>query len=176
AGDGARVLLAVGRLTEQTDFPMLLRAFRMLRDRRSDARLMIAGEGEGRARLEALIGELNLTDDVALPGFVTNPYALMSRAAAFVLSSRWEGLPTVLIEALACGCPVVATDCPSGPREILNGGDYGALVPVGDAAALCDAMSRVLEARPRAALLKEHAARYSVERAAGRYLELLGLA
>lgn len=175
AAGGARVVLAVGRLTEQKDFPTLLHAFRLLRDKKSDARLLILGEGEERARLQALIGELNLTDEVALPGFVANPYAHMSRAAAFVLSSRWEGLPTVLIEALACGCPVVATDCPSGPREILNGGEYGALVPVGDAAALCDALARALETRAPAASLTERAARYSVERATGQYLELLGL-
>lgn len=174
ADDSAPVFLAVGRLTEQKDFPTLLRAFRMLREARA-ARLMILGEGEERARLEALIGELSLTGDVALPGFVENPYARMSRAAAFVLSSRWEGLPTVLIEALACGCPVVATDCPSGPREILGGGDYGALVPMGDPAALCGAMKSVLESRPGAAALKERAARYSVARAVTHYLELLGL-
>jgi glycosyltransferase involved in cell wall biosynthesis len=174
AAEEARVFLAAGRLTPQKDYPTLLRAFRMLRERKA-ARLMILGEGEERARLEALIGELGLTDDVALPGFVENPYARMSRAAAFVLSSRWEGLPTVLIEALACGCPVVATDCPSGPREILSDGRYGALVPVGDAAAMCDAMARALEERPRAATLREHAALYSVERAAEQYLKVLGL-
>lgn len=175
ADTAAPVFVAAGRLTPQKDFPTLLRSFRMLRDKRA-ARLMILGEGEDRALLEGMIGELRLTGDVALPGFVENPYARMSRAAAFVLSSRWEGLPTVLIEALACGCPVVATDCPSGPREILGGGEYGALVPVGDAAAMCDAMTRALDARPDPATLKARAARYSVERAAAQYIELLGLA
>jgi glycosyltransferase involved in cell wall biosynthesis len=174
AKDCARVFVAAGRLAPQKDFPTLLRAFRMLREKKA-ARLMILGEGEERARLEAMIVEMRLTEDVALPGFVENPYACMSRAAAFVLSSRWEGLPTVLIEALACGCPVVATDCPSGPREILSGGKYGALVPVGDQAAMCDAMAQALEARPRAGVLKERAARYSVERAVSQYLELLCL-
>ncbi|MCA1636184.1 MAG: glycosyltransferase [Acidobacteria bacterium] len=173
--DGAPVFLAVGRLTAQKDFPTLLRAFRMLRQSRA-ARLMILGEGEARAELEAMTDEMSLTDDVALPGFVENPYARMSRAAAFVLSSRWEGLPTVLIEALACGCPVVATDCPSGPREILEGGAYGALVPVGDAAAMRDAMARALDAPPRAAALRGRAALYSVGRAVDQYLELIGLA
>lgn len=175
AGGAPPVFLSAGRLTEQKDFPLLLRAFGMLRERRR-ARLVILGEGAERARLEALVGEMGLAADVALRGFVENPYALMSRAAAFVLSSRWEGLPTVLIEALACGCPVVSTDCPSGPREILGGGEYGALVPVGDPTAMCGAMERVLDSRPRGAKLKERAALYSVERAVGLYLALLGLA
>lgn len=173
ARGAAPVFLSAGRLTEQKDFPVLLRAFRMLREGR-EARLVILGEGEERARLEALIGETGLSADAALGGFVENPYARMSRAAAFVLSSRWEGLPTVLIEALACGCPVVSTDCPSGPREILGGGEYGALVPVGDAAAMRDAMARALDSRPAASALKARAALYSVEGAVGRYLELLG--
>jgi glycosyltransferase involved in cell wall biosynthesis len=82
---------------------------------------------------------LGLENDVSLPGFVKNPYAYMSRAAAFVLSSRWEGLPTVLIEAIACGCQVVSTDCPNGPSEILAEGKYGRLVPVGDVTALAQA-------------------------------------
>jgi glycosyltransferase involved in cell wall biosynthesis len=172
ADNSVPVFVAAGRLTAQKDFPTLLRAFRMLRETRV-AHLMILGEGEERAKLETMVTEMNLTDDVVLPGFVENPYALMSRAAAFVLSSRWEGLPTVLIEALACGCPVVSTDCPSGPREILDGGKYGALVAVGDPATLCDAMAQSLGAPPRPDALKERAARYSVERAVDQYLELL---
>lgn len=170
-----RVFLAAGRLTPQKDFPALLEAFRMLRESRR-ARLIILGEGEERARLEALVASKGLTGDVSLHGFVENPYAYMSRAAAFVLSSRWEGLPTVLVEALGCGCPVVATDCPSGPREILCDGEYGALVPVGDAAALCEAMIRVLDVRPGASALEARADAYSVGRAVSRYLELLRLA
>jgi glycosyltransferase involved in cell wall biosynthesis len=95
--------------------------------------------------LEALIEELGLEQDVSLPGFVANPYAYMARASLFVLSSRWEGLPTVLIEALCCGTPVVSTDCPSGPREILRGGQYGRLVPVGDADGLARAIETALD-------------------------------
>jgi glycosyltransferase involved in cell wall biosynthesis len=162
-------------LTQQKDFPTLIEAFRLLRDK-AMARLIILGEGEERGQLEALIMASGLSADVDLHGFVENPYAYLSRADAFVLSSRWEGLPTVLIEALACGCPVVATDCPSGPREILEGGLYGTLVPVGDAAALCAAMYQVLKTRPAKQLLREHAMNYSVDRAASRYIELLGLA
>jgi glycosyltransferase involved in cell wall biosynthesis len=173
--ESERVFVASGRLTQQKDFPTLIEAFRLLRDR-TPSRLIILGEGEERGRLEALIRASGLSADVDLHGFVENPYAYLSRADAFVLSSRWEGLPTVLIEALACGCPVVATDCPSGPREILEGGLYGTLVPVGDAAALCDAMEQVLKTRPAKQLLREHAMNYSVDRAASKYIELLGLA
>jgi glycosyltransferase involved in cell wall biosynthesis len=148
----------------------------LLKSKVEAVRLIILGEGEERRRLEAMIDAMGLAGDVDLRGFVENPYAYMSRADAFVLSSRWEGLPTVLIEALACGCPVVATDCPSGPREILQGGEYGALVPVGDAAALCDAMARVLKTSPSKEALREHAMRYSVDEAVRQYIELLGLA
>jgi len=124
------VVLAVGRLTVQKDFPTLLQAFARVRQN-SPARLLILGEGPDRPKLEALIKELHLTACVSLPGFIDNPYIYMKKAALFVLSSRWEGLPTVLIEALFCGAPIVATNCPSGPREILQDGRYGRLVSVG---------------------------------------------
>lgn len=133
------VVLAVGRLTAQKDFPTLLRAFAAARQQR-EARLVILGEGPDRPMLEGMVKRLGLVDDVALPGFVHNPYAFMSRAALYVLSSRWEGLPTVLIEALFCRLPVIATDCPSGPREILAGGHYGRLVPVADTTAVAEAL------------------------------------
>jgi len=137
------VVLGVGRLTAQKDFITLIRAFALMRPH-YEARLIILGEGEDRPILEQLIGELGLQGWVDLPGFVENPYAWMRRAAVFVLSSRWEGLPTVLIEAMACGTPVVATDCPSGPREVLEGGKWGKLVPVGDEAALAEAICETL--------------------------------
>jgi glycosyltransferase involved in cell wall biosynthesis len=141
---GAPVILGVGRLTPQKDFPTLVRAFAELRRRRG-ARLIILGEGEDRPALKALVAELGLSDDVSLPGFRDNAPAYMARSALFALSSAWEGLPTVLIEALAVGTPVVSTDCPSGPREILQEGRLGALVPVGDAPALASAMERALD-------------------------------
>ena len=134
------VLVAVGRLQQQKDYPMLIRAFAQVRRGRA-ARLVILGEGRERSKLELLVEELGLEQDVSLPGFVENPYAYMSQASLFVLSSKWEGLPTVLVEALCCGTPAVATDCPSGPREILKDGQYGQLVPVGDA----DALARAIE-------------------------------
>ncbi len=137
------VVLAVGRLTRQKGFDILLDAFHRVVQTRP-ARLLILGEGEDRPLLEAKSAQLGLQSVVQMPGFMENPYACMRRASVFVLSSRWEGLPTVLIEALACGCPVVSTDCPSGPREILDGGRYGHLVPIGDVDALANAIIEVL--------------------------------
>ena len=142
--DQPPVLIAVGRLQEQKDYPTLIRAFAQVR-RNRQVRLLILGEGKERSMLETLIDELGLEQDVSLPGFVMNPYAYMARASLFVLSSRWEGLPTVLIEALCCGSPVVSMDCPSGPREILRDGKYGRLVPVGDADALAQAIEKTLD-------------------------------
>jgi glycosyltransferase involved in cell wall biosynthesis len=142
--DQPPVLVAVGRLQQQKDYPMLLQAFAQVR-RSQPVRLLILGEGKERPMLEALVKELNLEEDVGLPGFVMNPYAYMAQASLFVLSSRWEGLPTVLIEALCCGTPAVSTDCPSGPREILRNGKYGKLTPVGDAAAFAQAIKAALD-------------------------------
>lgn len=169
--DGVPVFVAAGRLQPQKDFPTLLRAFAEVRSGRS-ARLVILGEGPDRAGLEALVEELELTTDVALPGAMKNPYAYMARSIAFVLSSRWEGLPTVLIEAMSCGAPVIATDCPSGPREILAGGRYGTLVPVGDVAALATAMEDALDgklARPPA----ESWSPYRIDTVVDEYVPLL---
>lgn len=137
------VLLGIGRLTPQKNFPLLIEAFSRVRARHH-ARLLILGEGPERPALEAQVQALGLEDDVALPGFLDNPYSCMSRAAVLVLSSDFEGLPTVLIEGLALGTPIVATDCESGPREILRDGVLGELVRVGDAGALADAISRSL--------------------------------
>ncbi len=137
------VILGAGRLTPAKDFSTLIRAFALVRKKRP-ARLMILGEGKDRPKLEALVHELGLEGEAALPGFVDNPYNYMKRAAVFVLSSRWEGLPTVLIEALALGTLVVSTNCPSGPAEILQG-HKEFLVPVGDANALARAILCLLE-------------------------------
>lgn len=137
------IIIAIGRLDKQKDFPNLIRAFGLVR-RQLACKLLILGEGEQRPYLENLICKLNLENDVSLPGFVDNPYAFLKRAQVFVLSSVWEGLPTVLIEALALEVPVVSTDCKSGPREILKDGKYGTLVPVGDHTALAEAILQVL--------------------------------
>jgi len=138
------IILAMGRLTRQKGFDILLRAFAEVRKQRS-VRLLILGEGEDRNYLQNLCKELHIEQEVRLPGFVSNPYPYLANASVFVLSSRWEGLPTVLVEALYCGIPIVATDCPSGPREILNNGLYGQLVPVDDADSLAQAMLIALD-------------------------------
>lgn len=140
--NGWPVFLAVGRLSPEKGFVELLQAFARVRQQRP-ARLMILGEGSQRAELERTIAALGIGEDTRLPGFTGNPYAYMARCDAFILSSRWEALPGVLIEALACGCPVIATDCPGGTAGILGNGEYGDLVPVGDIDAMASAMLRI---------------------------------
>lgn len=165
------VVLAVGRLTKQKDFPTLIRAFAQVHQARP-ARLLILGEGSERPALEALVNQLGLNDDVAMPGFVENPYPYMRRASLYVLPSRWEGLPTVLIEALYCGPPVIATDCPSGPREILADGRHGLLVPVGDVKALARAIESGLAGKASPPT-DESWHPYSLEVVVDQYISLL---
>jgi len=165
------VALAVGRLAPQKDFGTLLRAFARVLERRP-ARLLILGEGPERPSLEALVPELGLEGSVDLAGRVLNPYPYMRRAGVFVLSSRWEGLPSVLIEALYCGVPIVATDCPSGPVEILEGGEHGRLVPVGDPEALAEGIAAALDGHvPRPAPASWEP--YEQETVVERYLDVL---
>lgn len=166
------VILGIGRLTRQKDFPTLLKAFALVAAD-LDCRLMILGEGRDRGALEKLAEELGVHDRVALIGFRSNPYAYLQQAKLFVLSSAWEGSPNALTEALALGVPVVATDCPSGPREILDGGRLAPLVPVGDAQALSIAMRKVLCHPPEAEGLRRAAAEYSMDRSSRRYLAVL---
>jgi glycosyltransferase involved in cell wall biosynthesis len=164
-------ILGVGRLTRQKDFPTLIRAFAEVRRCRT-ARLIILGEGPDRPQLEALIRELGVADDVALPGFRQNAMAYMARASLFVLSSAWEGLPTVLIEAMAAGTRVISTDCPSGPREILQDGRLGELVPVGDLARLANAINRVLD-QPVSPLPSDALAPFTMDAAVDNYMRLI---
>ena len=172
ATDAPPVILGTGKLNAHKDFPTLLKAFARIHAQRP-ARLMILGEGPHRAELERLARKLSLAGDMSLPGFVENPYAYMARAAVFALSSAFEGLPTVVTEALACGCPVVSTDCPSGPAEILDGGRYGRLVPVGDDEALARAICAMLDAPPPAERLRDRAMFFSVDRAVEHYCRVL---
>lgn len=164
-------LLAVGRLTTQKNYPLLLEAFALMREENPDLSLVILGEGEERARLEQLAAPFG--GAVLLPGFAANPYAAMRQCAAFVMSSDYEGLPTALIEALACGAPVVSTDCESGPREILEDGRLGALTPPGDAGALARAVIAALHSPPPPAS-GDDLARYTPDAAADAYLRALG--
>ncbi|GET42664.1 glycosyltransferase [Microseira wollei] len=167
------VILGVGRLTQEKDFPTLIRAFALVR-RVQPARLVILGEGKEQSKLNALIRELGLENDVAIPGFVSNPYAYMARSAAFVLSSYREGLSTVIIEALAVGIPVVSTDCPNSPAEILENGKYGELVAVGDSEAMAKAILKVLSGDSKSvdsSWLEQFALATSTQQ----YLQLMGI-
>jgi glycosyltransferase involved in cell wall biosynthesis len=168
------VIMGAGRLTAQKDFPLLIRAVARVRKQRP-CRLVILGQGELRGELEALAESLGIGSEVWLAGHVANPLAFMAKASVFVLSSIWEGSPNVLTEALAVGTPAVATDCPSGPREILGGGEFGPLVPVGDLPALADAILATLNNPLPATVLRRAVAEYSSHTSARRYLEVLHL-
>jgi glycosyltransferase involved in cell wall biosynthesis len=169
--DQPPVILGVGRLTRQKDFATLVRAFAEVR-RCRQSRLMILGEGEEQRRLEVLARELGVADDVAVPGFRENVMSYLAASELFVLSSAWEGLPTVLIEALAAGTRVVSTDCPSGPREILQDGRLGALVPVGDAPALARAIMSALD-QPRDMAAPDALVPFTRDAAVDHYLHLI---
>lgn len=167
------VILGMGRLNDQAKgFSILLRAFAAIRPPR-DIRLIVLGEGSDRHALETLRFELGLQTRVDFPGFVADPLPWLQKAACFVLSSRHEGLPAVLIEALACGCPVVSTDCPSGPAEILDNGAFGRLVAVDDVESMARAIVATLDETPDRSALVERAAMFSDRAAADRYLDLL---
>lgn len=168
------LILGVGRLMRAKDFPTLIRATAIVR-RKMNCRLVILGEGNQRDSLQRAAQAEGLVDDFDLPGFVQNVYAYMARASLFVLSSAWEGLPNVLIEAMATGVPVVATDCPSGPREILAAGRYGPLVPVGDAESMANRMMEMLTHPMEPALLNRAAAPFRADTNARQYLAALGL-
>jgi glycosyltransferase involved in cell wall biosynthesis len=172
----APVLLAAGRLVPQKGYPDLLHAVSILTQKRQ-ARLLIIGDGPMRPTLEAEIRKRGLERAVELPGFQPNPYSWMARATTFVQASLFEGFGVAILEALACGAPVVATDCPSGPSEILQGGEFGILVPPGDPAALVAAMERILDDASLRRRLRERgparAREFSIERTADALLEAL---
>ena len=166
------VILGVGRLAPQKDFPTLLRAFAEVRTQR-EARLMILGHAKSTSykhELLELTRQLGIAEDVQFPGFINNPYAYMAKASLFVLSSKWEGLPGVLIQALACGCPVVSTNCLSGPAEILADGEYGRLVPIEDPKALSEAILRTLEKPMPSKMLHARSLLFTHEIAVEKYL------
>lgn len=161
-----KTLIAAGRLVVQKDYPTLLKAMKEA----NDVRLIILGEGPERENIQKQISELGLQDYVDLAGFRKNHFALMAAADAFVLSSAWEGFGNVIIEALSVGTPVVATNCPGGPAEILEGGKYGALVCVNDPEALAAAIGKTLSGEhPAKDILIKRASEYSVQTIAGMY-------
>jgi glycosyltransferase involved in cell wall biosynthesis len=174
--DGAPpVVLGVGRLTAAKNFPLLMEAFEIVRSD-TPCRLVIIGEGPQRGELEKRAASSPCSGDISLPGQRINPFAFMSRAAVFVMSSSWEGFGNVLVEAMAAGAPVVSTDCPHGPREILADGRYGPLIPVEGAGEMAAAIRDLLENPTPKDLLEEGASRFNARTIATRYLEAFGLA
>jgi len=171
----APVIISAGRLARQKDYPTLLRAFAELR-RDREARLLILGEGPQREELEQLARSLHITKALDMPGRVEDPLPYMARGELFALSSVHEGLGNVLAEALVAGVPVVSTDCPSGPSEILQQGRLGPLTPPGDPKALARAMAQTLDQPPSSATLREGAEPFYVEHAVDQYLQTMGLA
>jgi glycosyltransferase involved in cell wall biosynthesis len=170
--DEPPVILGVGRLATVKDFPTLIRAFNQVR-LATPARLVILGEGEKRAEMMQLIKSLSLEDEVSLPGFVHNPFAFMARAKVFVLSSAWEGFGRVLVEAMACGTPVVSTNCPGGVAEILQNGRYGPAVPVGDDEALAQAILDTMTSPVSSDILRRRAEDFTIEEIINRYIDLI---
>ncbi len=167
------VILGVGRLGDQKDFSTLIRAFAIVAEKREQVRLVILGEGRQRKMLEELIKTFNLSDRAILPGYDPNPYSWMSRAALFVMTSRFEGFGNVAAESLACGCNVVAADCRSGPSEILDGGRYGKLAKVGDPEDVARAIVEALDNPLPPEMLKRRASFFSEENSVSAYCKLM---
>ena len=170
--DKIPVVIGVGRFVEQKQFAVLLEAFELL-THHANARLVLAGTGPLKGSLQDLTVELGIEDQVDFLGFVSNPYKYMRRAQLLAISSEYEGCPVVALEALACGTPIVSTDCPGGNSDILNDGEYGELIDVGDPRGLADAMARTLSDPPESARLVERARHYDVEKVADRYAEVI---
>jgi glycosyltransferase involved in cell wall biosynthesis len=165
-------IVAVGRLSAEKGFITLLNAFAVLA-REPNCRLTIVGEGAQRPELEALIRQLGLSDRVSLNGHSSNPLRILATAELFVSASTHEGFGNAIIEAMARGVPIVATDAPHGPREILEEGRYGTLVPVGDISALAGAMKAMLESPAESRLLEQRATAFSVEAATDTFIDAL---
>ncbi len=168
------VILGVGRLHPQKNFALLIRAFSEVR-KTKECRLMILGQGALLEELKALAGELGVAEDVSFAGFTLNPFSYMGRARVFVLSSNCEGMPNVLIQAMALGTPVISTDCPGGSADCLKNGEYGALVPVNDTARLAQAIRDALDAPRRDDVAEFTRRRFGAESASRKYLAAAGV-
>ncbi|MFA6280556.1 MAG: glycosyltransferase [Bdellovibrionales bacterium] len=169
-------LIAVGRLHQQKDYPTLLKAFALVR-KKSPSQLLILGVGPLKNKLKQLAASLGVAKDTHFLGFVTNPLSYIHRANVFVLSSAWEGLPGVLIEALTTGTPVISTDCRTGPSDVLENGRFGKLVPVGDEVALANGIIEILQRPkpPMSAELLHHLNQFKVDAVAQKYRQILNL-
>ena len=165
-------LVLAGRLSEQKNHKLMFQAMKRLCGE-ADYRLILLGMGELEEELKSCCMALGLMEKVDFYGYVKNPYPFYAQADAVVLSSRYEGLPTVLIEALACGARVISTDCPSGPREILENGRYGTLVPPENAEALAEGIREALKRKPDKKELEKRGRIFSVSESVRRYLEVL---
>lgn len=166
------ILVACGRLERQKNYPCLLRAFKQVRLKRA-AKLQILGDGELRQQLTNLACELGLSDDVIFSGFVKRPTERMQEASVFVHTADYEGFGMVLIEALACNLPIVATDCPGGVREVLADGKYGTLVPVGDDKAIAEAILAILDGSVAFPDSSDHLRQFDLDRVTDAYLAVL---
>ncbi len=168
------VIIGIGRLGRPKNFSLLVKAFAEVR-KSIPCRLVILGNGRRRERLLRLARRLKVDNDFWSPGFIENPYPYIVNSRIFVLSSLWEGSPNALTESLALGIPVVSTDCPSGPREILQDGRYGQLVPLNDVTAMAQAIIRTLDAPPAPDFLKNAVKNYTMENSARQYLQVMGI-
>jgi N-acetylgalactosamine-N,N'-diacetylbacillosaminyl-diphospho-undecaprenol 4-alpha-N-acetylgalactosaminyltransferase len=171
-------LLHVGRLNVKTKaHDTLLNAFKKLHSFHPDLKLILVGDGPDKEQIQAMVNNLDLADSVILAGWQDNVYPFMARAKALVLCSRYEGWPNVLVEAMACGCPVIATDCQTGPREILGDNEYGLLVPVDDPEALARSVEELLTDKSRRAYFQEQARKraqdFDLEQIGSKYVRLL---
>lgn len=171
-GHNYKTITSLGRLSTQKDFKTLIDAFQKVNQQVADTRLLILGEGALRNELQSQIDELNLSDVVELHGFELNPYKYLAKSDLFVLSSIYEGFGNVIVEALALNVPVVSTDCPSGPSEILDNGTWGELVPINDPVALSEAILRSLAQKQHNDTLTR-AQEFSVQKVASHYIALM---
>jgi len=169
------VILGVGELSTRKDFATLLRAFAALPDN-PNYRLVILGRGRQQQQLESLARQLGISDRLSLPGFIANPYPYMKQARLLALTSRWEGLGIVLVESLALGTPVVATNCPSGPAQVLGDGRFGSLAPVGDHLAVAQAIQQQLNHPPSETQFQQAVAPYLLNSSLAGYLQAMGFA
>ncbi len=167
-----KIILAAGRLIPQKDFVTLIDSFNLLPNK-DELCLVILGEGPLRRELINQIESLDLIDSVSLPGYVEDLFSYMYHSTVFVLSSRWEGFGNVLVEAMACGCPVVSSDCPSGPSEILSSGKYGAMVKPNDKISLADAIHSTLQNPISSEVLRKRACEFKADAIADQYLNLM---